>query len=52
MWDQKSERSVLIGYSGNKNGFIVWLVHKRNIILCRNVIFKDDVSEKSAIRPE
>jgi hypothetical protein len=41
-WDRKSIRGILVGYSGEKDGYRVYSKEQNKILLSRDVIFKNE----------
>lgn len=41
-FDKKAKRGYLVGYSGNKDGYRVWLPERNEVVLSRDVVFKKE----------
>ncbi|GFT20321.1 retrovirus-related Pol polyprotein from transposon TNT 1-94 [Trichonephila clavipes] len=48
-WDKKSVKGVFVGYSGEKDGYRIWIKDHNKVILSRDVIFQ---IEKSSCVPD
>ena len=42
-WDAKSVKGVMIGYSGQKDSYLVWIPGTNTVYQSHDVIFKDEV---------
>ncbi|GFY70181.1 retrovirus-related Pol polyprotein from transposon TNT 1-94 [Trichonephila inaurata madagascariensis] len=41
-WDKKSVKGVFVGYSGEKDGYRIWIKDQNKVILNRDVIFQNE----------
>ncbi|GFX97551.1 retrovirus-related Pol polyprotein from transposon TNT 1-94 [Trichonephila clavipes] len=48
-WDKKSVKGVFVGYSGEKDGYRIWIKDQNKVILSRDVVFQN---EKSSCVPD
>ncbi|GFY09868.1 retrovirus-related Pol polyprotein from transposon TNT 1-94 [Trichonephila clavipes] len=48
-WDKTSVKGVFVGYSGEKDGYRIWIKDQNKVILSRDVIFQN---EKSSCVPD
>ncbi|GFV21071.1 retrovirus-related Pol polyprotein from transposon TNT 1-94 [Trichonephila clavipes] len=43
-WDKRSVKGVFVGYSGEKDGYRIWIKDQNKVILSRDVIFQNEKS--------
>ncbi|GFU00343.1 uncharacterized protein TNCV_4258831 [Trichonephila clavipes] len=48
-WDKKSVKGIFVGYSGERDGYRIWIKDQNKVILSRDVIFQN---EKSSCVPD
>ena len=41
--DAKSEKGILVGYCGEKDGYRIWMPNSNKVVTSRDVIFKESV---------